>query len=74
MERELSVVEVRARIDAQKWREIAEYLADALSALTRATGVESSEEGDKMWWAADEAIRAYNELVQEENEEEVSHG
>ena len=69
MERELSVVEVRARIDAQKWREIAEYLADALSALTRATGVESSEAGDKMWWAADEALEAYNELAKEEANE-----
>ncbi len=67
MERELSVAEVRARIDAQKWREIAEYLADALAALTRATGDEGMEQGDKMWRAADEALEAYTELAKEED-------
>ena len=69
MERELSVVDVRARIDAQKWREIAEYLADALAGLTRATGDEGMEQSDKMWLAADEALRAYSELAQEEADE-----
>ena len=57
-----------ARIEAQRWRAIADDLAAALRALTEATGDESMLEGDAMWYAADDSLEAYRDAVDQEDE------
>lgn len=57
-------------IEAQRWRELADYLASALANLTEATGVESMAESDWQWRQADDAIQAYREAVAEDEADE----
>jgi len=57
-----------ARIEAQRWRAVADSLAEALRALTEATGDESLFEGDAMWSGADDALEAYDDAIDQEAE------
>ncbi len=57
-----------ARIEAQRWRAVADSLADALRALTEATGDESLFEAEAIWSGADDALEAYADAVDQEDE------
>ena len=58
-----------AIIEAQRWREMADGLAEALSALTNATGEETHEKSCEAWTYADDVLRAYGEAVAEDDED-----
>lgn len=57
-----------ARIEAQRWRTVADSLAEALRALTEATGDESLLECDAIWAGADDALEAHRDAVDQEDE------
>ncbi len=57
-----------ARIEAQRWRGIADSLAEALRALTEATGDESLLEAEAIWSSADDALEAHRDAVAQEDE------
>ena len=57
-----------ARIEAQRWRAVADSLAEALRALTEATGDESLLEAETIWCGADDALEAYGDAVDQEEE------
>ena len=69
MQREISTTEAAARIDAQKWREIADDLVVALSALIKDVGVPTSAQGFINRAEADAALENYHELIAEEKED-----
>lgn len=54
--------------DAERWRAVADRLAEALRSLTEATGDESLLEADAIWSHAVDAIEHYDEEVDQEDE------